>query len=183
MLPLLVSAATGAVNYLVNRQATKKAAAERQKNQAIIDNNMKKAEDLYNRTPNNYLDTAEGKNIVNKMGQQMQENNRQNNANNIKSGATESAKLAQAKATNKATSDIASNLAAQSTSYQRAKEDRLQNARNTYTQQQMAINNANAESYANSGANVSNAVSNLGSALIQNNANTKNLWENLINKE
>jgi hypothetical protein len=174
MAPALIIAAASALGSLISTwKGTSDAAKQNKKSQELINRQLAQAEADNARTPDNYLDTQEGKNISRIAGEQLKEATNATNNNAVKTGATEEQRLAKNAGIQKTYNNLQQNLAAQSTRYADDKRNRLQRARDNYTSAQIGINTNQAQSDVNAGVGVANAIGNLGSAAIQTYGNEK----------
>lgn len=174
MAPALIIAAASALGSLISTwKGTSDAAKQNKKSQELINRQLAQAEADNARTPDNYLDTQEGKNISRIAGEQLKEATNANNNNAVKTGATEEQRLAKDANIQKSYNNLQQNLASQSTRYADDKRNRLQRARDNYANAQIGINTNQAQSDVNAGVGVANAVGNLGSAAIQTYGNEK----------
>lgn len=144
-----------------------KAAKERKKTDALLSRREHEAKRLYDQEYNkNFLDTDQAKVILNKSAERMREFGKQNQNSAIKTGATQETKIANAEQANRNQSNLLGNLVAQGTQHK-------ENIRRMYLGQQSGFDNArvnrneaNAQSYANAGANIGAAASNLSQAFL-----------------
>ena len=144
-----------------------KAAKERKKTDALLNRREHEAKRLYDQEYNkNFLDTDQAKVILNKSAERMREFGKQNQNSAIKTGATQETKIANAEQANRNQSNLLGNLVAQGTQHK-------ENIRRMYLGQQSGFDNAranrneaNAQSYANAGANIGVAASNLSQAFL-----------------
>lgn len=144
-----------------------KAAKERKKTDALLSRREHEAKRLYDQEYNkNFLDTDQAKVILNKSAERMREFGKQNQNSAIKTGATQETKIANAEQANRNQSNLLGNLVAQGTQHK-------ENIRRMYLGQQSGFDNAranrneaNAQSYANAGANIGAAASNISQAFL-----------------
>lgn len=160
---LIGAAASGASTGI----GASKAAKERKKTDALLNRREHEAKRLYDQEYNkNFLDTDQARIILNRSAEKMREFGKQNQNSAIKTGATQETKIANAEQANKNQSNLLGNLVAQGTQHK-------ENIRRMYLGQQSGFDNAranrneaNAQSYANAGANIGAAASNLSQAFL-----------------
>lgn len=144
-----------------------KAAKERKKTDDLLNRREHEAKRLYDQEYNkNFLDTDQARIVLNRSAEKMREFGKQNQNSAIKTGATQETKIANAEQANKNQSNLLGNLVAQGTQHK-------ENIRRMYLGQQSGFDNAranrneaNAQSYANAGANIGAAASNLSQAFL-----------------
>ena len=160
---LIGAAASGASTGI----GASKAAKERKKTDALLNRREHEAKRLYDQEYNkNFLDTDQARVVLNRSAEKMREFGKQNQNSAIKTGATQETKIANAEQANKNQSNLLGNLVAQGTQHK-------ENIRRMYLGQQSGFDNAranqneaNAQSYANAGANIGAATSNLSQAFL-----------------
>lgn len=160
---LIGAAASGASTGI----GASKAAKERKKTDALLNRREHEAKRLYDQEYNkNFLDTDQARVVLNRSAEKMREFGKQNQNSAIKTGATQESKIANAEQANKNQSNLLGNLVAQGTQHK-------ENIRRMYLGQQSGFDNAranqneaNAQSYANAGANIGAATSNLSQAFL-----------------
>lgn len=160
---LIGAAASGASTGI----GASKAAKERKKTDDLLNRREHEAKRLYDQEYNkNFLDTDQARIVLNRSAEKMREFGKQNQNSAIKTGATQETKIANAEQANKNQSNLLGNLVAQGTQHK-------ENIRRMYLGQQSGFDNAranrneaNAQSYANTGANIGAAASNLSQAFL-----------------
>ena len=160
---LIGAAASGASTGI----GASKAAKERKKTDDLLNRREHEAKRLYDQEYNkNFLDTDQARIVLNRSAEKMREFGKQNQNSAIKTGATQETKIANAEQANKNQSNLLGNLVAQGTQHK-------ENIRRMYLGQQSGFDNAranqneaNAQSYANAGANIGAATSNLSQAFL-----------------
>lgn len=160
---LIGAAASGASTGI----GASKAAKERKKTDDLLNRREHEAKRLYDQEYNkNFLDTDQARVVLNRSAEKMREFGKQNQNSAIKTGATQETKIANAEQANKNQSNLLGNLVAQGTQHK-------ENIRRMYLGQQSGFDNAranrneaNAQSYANAGANIGAAASNLSQAFL-----------------
>lgn len=160
---LIGAAASGASTGI----GASKAAKERKKTDDLLNRREHEAKRLYDQEYNkNFLDTDQARIVLNRSAEKMREFGKQNQNSAIKTGATQETKIANAEQANKNQSNLLGNLVAQGTQHK-------ENIRRMYLGQQSGFDNAranrneaNAQSYANAGANIGAAASNLSQAFL-----------------
>ena len=160
---LIGAAASGASTGI----GASKAAKERKKTDDLLNRREHEAKRLYDQEYNkNFLDTDQARIVLNRSAEKMREFGKQNQNSAIKTGATQEVKIANAEQANKNQSNLLGNLVAQGTQHK-------ENIRRMYLGQQSGFDNAranrneaNAQSYANAGANIGAAASNLSQAFL-----------------
>lgn len=160
---LIGAAASGASTGI----GASKAAKERKKTDDLLNRREHEAKRLYDQEYNkNFLDTDQARIVLNRSAEKMREFGKQNQNSAIKTGATQETKIANAEQANKNQSNLLGNLVAQGTQHK-------ENIKRMYLGQQSGFDNAranrneaNAQSYANAGANIGAAASNLSQAFL-----------------
>ena len=160
---LIGAAASGASTGI----GASKAAKERKKTDDLLNRREHEEKRLYDQEYNkNFLDTDQARIVLNRSAEKMREFGKQNQNSAIKTGATQETKIANAEQANKNQSNLLGNLVAQGTQHK-------ENIKRMYLGQQSGFDNAranrneaNAQSYANAGANIGAAASNLSQAFL-----------------
>lgn len=166
-IPLIIAAASALGSLASTWKGTRDAAKQNKKSERLIQSEMAEAEAYRKALPKNYLDTLEGKAIVNQAAQALQQSSRAVNNNAIKTGATNEQRLAQMSNIQDAYNRILQNLATQSTKYNQYYDAIYRNTRNNSVKTQVGMNTQKAQSDVNSGIGIANAIGNLGTAAIQ----------------